>query len=449
MLTYWKLHKFPILLVLTSILFYYSFAFNLDRTDFIKLITLFAGAFFICYKIIQLEKWNFKFLLIAGILFRVVFLITVPNLSQDFYRFIWDGQLLANGINPYLLTPNTILEENTILISNAQELYDGMGELSAKHYSNYPPLNQLIFTISALIAGKSILGSIIVMRILVILADIGIVFFGIKLLKSLNRPTHLIFWYFLNPLVIIELTGNLHFEGVMLFFFIWSIYLISQKQWLFATILYAASIATKLVPLLFLPLFLNYFGFKKSVLFYLVVGTTTLLFFLPFFSMEFVHNFSETVGLWFSNFEFNAGFYNIVKNISIANGAKNYEVIKIYGKIAALTTISIVLIFTFFRNNEKLPTLITSMLLALSMYYFLSATVHPWYLSFLVLLSVFTTYRFAIVWSATAILSYWAYSNPSFTENLYLLFIEYLVVYAFIIYEIFDLRKRKLRFHKN
>ncbi|MGB5270553.1 MAG: mannosyltransferase, partial [Eudoraea sp.] len=214
--SYWNLHKFTILMVLASLLFYTSFAYDLVRTDFIKLISLFFALFFLCYKLIQFEKWNFNFLLISGILFRLIFLLVEPNLSQDFYRFIWDGELVLSGINPYLQTPDTIMENGGILLANAQELHSGMGSLSARHFSNYPPLNQLLFAISAFLGGKSIMGSLIAMRSIIILADIGIYYFGKKLLRYLNRSPYLIFWYFLNPLVIIELTGNLHFEGVML-----------------------------------------------------------------------------------------------------------------------------------------------------------------------------------------------------------------------------------------
>ena len=59
MLSYWRLHKYPILLVIGSMFFYASFAYDLHRTDYIKLLTLFCGLFFFCYKIIQFEKWNF------------------------------------------------------------------------------------------------------------------------------------------------------------------------------------------------------------------------------------------------------------------------------------------------------------------------------------------------------------------------------------------------------
>ncbi|MBT8293921.1 MAG: mannosyltransferase, partial [Eudoraea sp.] len=329
--SYWNLHKLSILLVLASLLFYTSFAYDLVRTDFIKLIGLYFALFFLCYKLIQFEKWNFNFLLVSGILFRLIFLMVEPNLSQDFYRFIWDGELVLSGINPYLQTPDAIMANGEILLSNAQELHNGMGSLSARHFSNYPPLNQLLFAISAFLGGKSIMGSLIVMRSIIILADLGIYYFGKKLLRLLNRSPHLIFWYFLNPLIIIELTGNLHFEGVMLFFFILGLCFLSANKWLLAAIVFACSISIKLVPLMFLPLFVTYFGVMKSIKFYVALGITILLCLLPFYSMEFFNNYANTVGLWFSNFEFNAGLYNIIKQIAVKFDAKPWELIKTYG----------------------------------------------------------------------------------------------------------------------
>ena len=447
--TYWKLHKVPILMALLGAILYYTFAFQLERTDFIKLLTLFAASFFLCLKLIQFEKWNLKFLLVVGVIFRLIFLITEPNLSQDYYRFIWDGHLVGNFINPYLEVPNNLITQSDLVIPNAQLLYESMGSLSAKHFSNYPPLNQLLFAIAALLGGKSIMGSVLVMKTMIILADIGILYFGRKLLKNLNQSPHLIFWYFLNPLVIIELTGNLHFEGVMLFFFVWSLYLLSVKKWRLAAIPYALSICVKLVPLLFLPLFLKHLGFKKSITFYIIIGASCLLMFAPFYSSEFIANYSETVGLWFSNFEFNAGIYNAIKQIAIQFDGKPWELIKTYGKITPIITVLVVLLFTFLRDNQKIAVLITSMLAILTLYYFMSATVHPWYIIFLVVLGIFTRYKFAVLWSATVILSYYAYSRIDFKENLGLIAVEYISVYAFLIYEIFNSKEQFVIFRKN
>jgi hypothetical protein len=391
---------------------------------------------------VQFEKWNFRFILVIGILFRLVFLIAEPNLSQDFYRFIWDGELVSNFVNPYLNVPNTLIEQSDLVIANAQELHSGMGSLSARHFSNYPPLNQLIFALAALLGGKSILGSVIVIRGTIILADIGIFYIGRKLLKNINQSPHLIFWYFLNPLVIIELTGNLHFEGVMLFFFVWALYLISVHKWQWAAVVYACSISVKLVPLLFLPLFLKHFKLGRSIVFYVIIGITSVLLFAPFYSSEFISNYSQTIGLWFSNFEFNAGLWNAIKHIGIQFDAKPWELIKTYGKMTPIVTIIAVLLFTFLRKNEKLPVLITSMLWVLTLYYFISATVHPWYIIFLVVLTAFTKYRYAFIWSAAVVMSYYAYSLVDYKESLWLLAIEYIAVFSFLIYELVAYRNK-------
>lgn len=447
--TYWKLHKVPIILAFVCSVLYYTFAHHLDRTDFIKLLTLYLALFYLCLRLIQFEKWNLKFLLVIGIVFRMLFLSSEPNLSQDFYRFIWDGHLVGNLMNPYLEIPDNLIGQKDLVIANAQVLYEGMGSLSAKHFSNYPPLNQLFFALAAILGGKSVIGSVLVMRTVIILSDIGIFYFGRKLLKTLNRPPHLIFWYFLNPLVIIELTGNLHFEGVMLFFFVWALYLVSIKKWSVAAVPYALSICVKLVPILFLPLFLKHLGLKRSAVFYVIVVAICLALVIPFYSAEFVTNYSKTVGLWFSNFEFNAGLYNFIKQISLQFDGKPWELIKTYGKITPIVIILFVLLFTFLRKNQKLPVLITSMLWVLTLYYLMSATVHPWYIIFLVLLGIFTDYRFALAWSVMVVLSYYAYSEAEFTENLWLIAIEYIVVYGILLYEIFDPKAQKPIFRKN
>ena len=437
MFAYWKLHRIPILLFLGSLVFYGVFAFDLQREDFPKLISLYGALFFLYIKLVRLQAWNFKFLLVAGVLIRLVFLWTEPNLSQDFYRFLWDGELIAQGMNPYSFTPDELLVDPNFSLPNANELHQGMGALSARHYSNYPPMNQLLFALSAFLGMGSTLAGVVWMRICIILADLGIVLFGKKLLAHLEMDEGMVFWYFLNPLVVIELTGNLHFEGVMLFFFVWAMYLVAKGKLWFAGPVYAASIFLKLVPILFLPLFLPYLGFKKSMALYTMVGIGGSVMVLPFYSPSLAEHYGQTIGLWFSNFEFNAGIYNLVKKIALIRyEVKPWVLIKEYGFLLKLYIPLVVALLTFFKPHRDLKAIFGSMFLILGLYYALSSTVHPWYLVFLLFLGLFTKYRVVMVWTATVMLSYYAYSQTDFKENLWLLGLEYLAVFGYLSYEI-------------
>ena len=444
-----KNNRTTILLVFLCMLFYIVFAYDLDRSDFIKLITLFGALFFISYKIIQINQDRFWLLAGIGIIFRLLFIAVLPNLSQDFYRFIWDGRLITQGISPYLFTPENYIEDTSnsfvTIVNQAQELYNGMGSLNRSHFSNYPAINQLCFAIASVFAGKSILGSVVVVRIILILADIGILCIGNKLLVKLHLNPNQIFWYFLNPFIVIELTGNLHFEGVMLFFLIASLYLLHQKKWFISAGLLGISVSVKLIPLLFLPLYYRWFstnlnkGFFKLAGFYFIVLGTVILTFTPFLSAQFINNFSETIFLWFQNFEFNASIYYIIRWMGFK--IVGWNMITIIGKILPLFVILFILLFTFLRKNKSTQQLITSMLFGVSIYFLFSTTIHPWYIATPLLLSVFTKYKFPVIWSLVVILSYTAYGVDGFSENLYLVALEYLTVIGFFIWELIQLRK--------
>jgi len=454
MLVYWKNHKISILFIFLGILFYWSFAHQLERIDFTKMITLWTALFIISYQLIKANPNNLKILAVAALIFRVLFLFAIPNLSQDFYRFIWDGRMLLQGFNPYLSLPEVWITQGNAPIIQAQELYEGMGALNGSHYTNYPPISQLCYTIAALFAGKSIIGSAMALRVLIILADIGTFFFGKKILKALKLPEKQIFWYVLNPFIIIELTGNLHFEAVMIFFIIWSLYLLQKGYWYWAAIALGLSVSVKLIPLLFLPLFLQKFivgdqgyldkkslkfGLPKLIGFYGITLITVLITFAPFLSVEFILNFKKTITLWFQNFEFNASIYFVIRWIGYQ--VVGWNIIETAGKILPMITILVLLLLTFFRKNNTTIQLISAMVIGICSYYFFSTTVHPWYIAVPLSLCVFTRYKFPIAWSFVIILSYTAYLDPNFKENMWMIGIEYIVVFGVFVWEILNSKK--------
>ena len=461
MIAIWKYHKIPVLFFIASSILYLWFAYSITRLQTAQLLILYVALFVFAYKIIKSSGFNFRLLVVFSIIFRLLFLFAIPNLSQDFYRFIWDGQMILSGLNPYLSTPDFQMEQGILTnFPNQVELHNGMGSLSASHFTNYPPINQLCFVLANLFPGTSILSSVIGLRLIIIAADTGTLYFGKKLLERLKLPSNKIFWYILNPFIIIELTGNLHFEGVMIFFLVWSLYVLHIGKWKWAAAIMAFSISVKLIPLMLLPLFFGYFKkdvkFKepeaingelskskvtvnnllKLIVFYAITGLTSILLFIPFFSMEFITNYTKTVGLWFGNFEFNASIYYLTRSIGYA--ITGYNEIAIIGKILPIISILIILGFTFFKQNDSIAKLISSMLLVLTLYLFLSTTVHPWYIATLVFFSVFTNYKYPLVWSIVIVLSYLAYSNTENSENLWIIALEYTIVFSVFIWEVFS-----------
>lgn len=481
-----NLYQIPIIFSLGCIAFYLSFAYDLDRNDFIKLIGLYGALFFMSFKLIQIQKHNFWILVSLALVFRLLFIIAMPNLSQDYFRFIWDGRLVASGWNPYEHIPEVLISDPDLMVQQARDLVKGMGSLSAGHFTNYAPLNQFIFSIGGWLAPTNTLFSVILLRIIIILADFGTLYFGTQLLRSMRLPDHRIFWYILNPFIIIELTGNLHFEGVMVFFLVWALYLLHQKKWVWSAIVFGLSVSVKLLPLMFLPLFFRYFsnfslrrksaasgvstpfsppkksgtrvdqdirekshpersrridGFLKLIIYYLLVFAVVIISFLPFYSPEVLQNFTRSIGLWFGKFEFNASIYYLVRWIGFQ--IKGYNIIETAGQILPAITFLIIVALSFLRKNATTRQLITNMLFAITAYLFLSTTVHPWYLAIPLILSVFTEFRFMIVWTGVVIFSYFAYSIPEYQENLWLIAVEYLMVIGYLLWE--SLYKKKFK----
>ena len=437
--------------------FLYHIFFSLSRKQFLETSLTYLGLFailWIIYKIFQsADSKNFnlfpKFqisklqwtggitlIFLVGLLFRLVLLFETPNLSQDFYRFIWDGHQLLNGYNPYVSLPDDLIENASSHIPHATYLHDKMGDLSSSNYSNYPPLNQLLFSLAALIGGENLLVTVISMRLIIILADVFIFFYGVRLLQMMGRPAYLILLYYLNPFIIIELTGNLHWEGAMACLLLISLYYLFRIEVIKSAWFMGHSILLKIMPVIVLPLLVRKLRPSRLLLFYSFTAIVVFAAFSPFLSIDLVEKYSASIGLWFGKFEFNASIFYMVRELGYA--MVGYDVIKTAGKILPVITFVLIWIIALLRKNERPEILLESVVFSFFTYLMLSTTVHPWYLTIPLLFSVFTRFRFMVLWSLLIFLSYEAYSNPQFKENLWFLTIEYAAVIGYFAYELWS-----------
>ena len=383
-----------------------------------------------------------------AIFLRLILLFAFPQLSDDIYRFVWDGRLVTHGHNPFTYLPAQIIEEGWANPWLNTALFEKLN--SPNYFSIYPPVAQLTFTTAAWVFPNSLFGSAIVMKLFLLAFEAGTIWLLPKLLKLLNLPSKNALLYALNPLVIIEIMGNLHFEGAMVFFLLLGIYyLIKGRDVLSATAL-ALSIASKLLPLLFLMFFIIRLGWARALKYFVIMGLVLLLLFAPLLNGFFIGNFGESLDLYFRNFEFNSSIFNVVKGIGFY--FSGYNLISILGPLMAAVTFFGIFSVALMEKGRMLvkedwpwQSLMYKMLFAICLYLALTPTVHPWYTILPLAISVFTRFRFTVLWSGLITLTYINYSYNPYWENLWIVGLEYSLVYAFALYEFFKTKPLPLK----
>jgi len=428
-----KIRSYLVLIPFLIGLFYIHYF--LQREDTLLLCSLYTLAFAIYLYTLKYSQFSTKEILILGIAARLMLFWSLPNLSDDFYRFIWDGRLIANGINPFFHTPDFFMQNQVAISALSPELYENLN--SKSYFTIYPPISQLVFGISTLFSPNSITGSVLVMRAIILSFEIGCMVLLSKLLKSTNLRTSNLLIYALNPLVILELSGNLHFEGIMLFFLLGFVYFIQKEKRFSSSISMALGIATKLIPLMFLPLLMKKLSPVKTILAYLVIGITSLLLFLPFLDVQFISGMSGSLDLFFRKFEFNGGLLFLFREIGFY--FKGYDIIGTLGPWMSISALGLILVYSFliYDKNTYLPTaFIVISFIQLS----LATTVHPWYIIPLLAFSALTTFKFPIVWSLLIFMTYLGYAAEGYDHPFFIIALEYMVVIPLAIFEIIKYR---------
>ncbi|MFD2513552.1 glycosyltransferase 87 family protein [Pontibacter locisalis] len=417
---------------------YVALAYTTPRTEFTQLLLLYTFTF-AAYIYVVNNKVNIWHGIAAAIFFRLLFLFAEPALSDDFYRFIWDGRLLHAGINPYLHLPGYFLSAEAPPIAGiSRDLFQQLN--SQQYYSVYPPVSQAVFWLAAKVSPESIAGSLLTMRLILMLAEIGSMFLLLRLLRKMVLPERHLLLYALNPLVIIELTGNLHFEALMIFFLLLMLYQLFYQRLVISGVALGMAIGTKLLPLMFLPFLLRRLGFRKFLLFIGATLATLLAVFYPLASLDVINNIFQSIDLYFQRFEFNASVYYLLRWFGFR--FTGYNQIAILGPALSVVTFIVIIAMAFVKKLGSIRRLSGYMAAALTVYLFLATTVHPWYVCTILALTTMSMFRYAIVWSGLAILSYATYRTSTYQEDLTLVTLEYALVFLWLVAELYLYRQR-------
>jgi hypothetical protein len=414
-----------------------------SQSDFKVVIVGYISAF-ITYALIwrTATSKDLSFYLLLALLVRFSLIFAFPQLSDDIYRFIWDGRLITHGHNPFNYLPNQIMEEGWAKPWLNAELFELLN--SREYFTIYPPVAQFTFATSAWLFPDSLFGSAVVMKLFLFVFEAGTLFLLPKLLQALKMPKKNVLIYALNPLVIVEVMGNLHFEGAMVFFLILAVYFLVENKEIWSAVSMALAIAAKLLPLLFLMFFIKRLGRGRAIRYFAVIGIVLVILFLPLLNEVFFYNFGQSLDLYFQKFEFNASVYYLARKVGYL--ISGYNLILYIGPILASLTFIGILVAAIKERDIAGQKLIGMMLFAICLYLAFTPTVHPWYVIMPLALSVFTRFRFVMLWSGLITLTYINYSYTPYFENLWIVALEYMLVYALLIVELIrpQLLSRKL-----
>jgi hypothetical protein len=184
---------------------------------------------------------TFRAMLVAALLFRLVAAWGEPLLSDDVYRFVWDGRVQLHGIHPYAHAPDD----------------PALGELRDASWERinhpelrtiYPPLSQGLFLgLAALGAGP------VGFKLAFGLIDFGVVLLLGLLLRRSGRPRDRLVWYAWNPLAVIEAAGSGHPEPLGAALLVVGVVLLAGGRAAGSAAALGAAIHAKLLPLVLLP----------------------------------------------------------------------------------------------------------------------------------------------------------------------------------------------------
>jgi hypothetical protein len=140
-------------------------------------------------------------LLVAAVL-RLLLLPLPPTLSDDLGRYLWDGRVATSGNNPYALPPSA---------PELEPLRDDLWRrLPHREVPTiYPPLALAAFSIASRLPGAALL-----LKAAFVAADLLACALLLRLAAARGTPPSRVLWYAWNPLVAFEVAAMGHVEPV-------------------------------------------------------------------------------------------------------------------------------------------------------------------------------------------------------------------------------------------
>jgi hypothetical protein len=366
-------------------------------------------------------------LLAFSIAFRGLLLWTQPVLSDDIYRYVWDGRVQAAGLSPYLYPPEA--PELSHLRDDA--IYPRINRPWAR--TIYPPGAQWLFR--GIYAAKP--DSLLFLKGTIVAFDLLTILLLITLLRMLKLPTGRAILYAWHPLAIFELAGSGHLDGLMLPFLLLCLLFWERQRDGWAGVSLGAATAIKLYPALLIPALVRRHGPRVLLAAATVVG----LLYVPHVAagrkvLGFLPQYLSDPGE-----RFNSGPGAL---LAYGLGSLSSYPSQVASGVLALALIAVSLRRT--RTGEKgLHAAVAEVLLLFGTFVTFAQTIHPWYLLWVLPLLAIRPSPCWLYLSGAIAISYVKYTDEHLRMPLWAGLLEYLPFYLLVLFAAPAQKLRQIR----
>lgn len=360
----------------------------------------------------------------VGLGARLALLPWPPLQSNDVYRYLWDGRVLAAGMDPYVVAPDSA---RLAALRTADSLY---AHIDWNHVPTlYPPFDLALYTLGAWLGG--LFGSQLVpLKALLLGGDVLSMAIVAALLYARKLPLGRLALYAWSPLVIVEFALNGHEESWAIAFLLATILAFRAEKTTLAAVAISGAVLAKLYPAAFVPALFARRSFAPKAL---LVPVIVLAAYAPFALwnhdvLGFLHAFAFA-------YHFNDTLHQVLGTLGSA----------------ALFAVALVIAGIARYRGASAVVVVLGCEIA---YLLLSPNVYPWYVAIFAALLPLLPDAFAVTtrplavglvaWTVLAPLAYltpWILPSGS-TFDTVAHVVEYAPIFAALIYSAFAHRRR-------
>ena len=211
-------------------------------------------------------------LLIVALLFATAFRLPLAlspvGWDNDMVRYVYDGRLQRLGYNPFSVIPS-----DPAVAETHDDVTRKMPSRNAR--TPYPAAAQLFFR-----GVVTLSEDLRVMKLALVACDLLTVAVLVAWLRSTRRSPYLALIYAWNPLVILEVAHSGHIDALGGLWIAASAWMLSVGRGMPAAIAFVLAVASKLLPIVLVPLYWKRIRIRDAA----VAGLVLAALYLPFSS---------------------------------------------------------------------------------------------------------------------------------------------------------------------